>query len=557
MNFHSKKKLRREFQDFYMISSLPTMRIGLFLTLVLFTCFVIFNYIFFPDSPEQFYYQRFGIISPVLVISILVTYFRPLYKWLHLIYIFLNLLVCVAIFNVGIHSDFSQPGSEYYYTWVMLVVIGLFVFYRMPFYTNVIIGLIQITAFIAATIFNHTLAQKPFFFYNNLFFVFAIYSIGFILAFMFRTLNWKNFLHQKAISKNNLQLQEEINERKQAVVALQLSETQYHNTIDSIPDWIFVVDRNFHVIILNSSLKYGHIGSGQVANTSGKSIDEILPFMPSDTIDELNYVFDQGKILVTEEKISFIDTDVHMEIRKVPIFNDRDVIQVMTILRDRSKEKEVEALKQKNAEQKEIMLREIHHRVKNNLAIVISLLNLQLRNNTDQGLVRIIRDIEMRIRSMALIHEHLYRGENLDRIPLATYLHSLATIITSTFSGHRVNLVTSLDVTDVSIEIALPIGLITNELLTNAYKYAFPRHQDGEIQIHLNKAADDQLTLMIKDNGVGLPDSFSMDSEKSLGMFIVKLLVQQLDGNIDYSGRNGTSFTIQFRNLLVKRQVFL
>ena len=250
----------------------------------------------------------------------------------------------------------------------------------------------------------------------------------------------------------------------------------------------------------------------------------------------------------------FLKKVATVSVRKVPIYKDHEVIQVMTILRDRSKEKEVEELKHKNAEQKEIMLREIHHRVKNNLAIVISLLNLQLRNNSDPELIRIIRDIEMRIRSMALIHEHLYRSENLDRIPLASYLHSLATIITGTFSGHRINIVTSLDPTDVSIETALPLGLIANELLTNAFKYAFPQHNDGEIQVHLHKESSDDFRLTIRDNGVGLPASFSMDSEKSLGMFIVKLLVEQLDGEIAISRLNGTAFTIRFRNLLVKKQ---
>jgi len=212
----------------------------------------------------------------------------------------------------------------------------------------------------------------------------------------------------------------------------------------------------------------------------------------------------------------------------------------------------VEELKQRNAEQKEIMLREIHHRVKNNLAIVISLLNLQLRNNTYPGLKRIISDIEMRIRSMALIHEHLYRSENLEMIPLASYVHSLATIISSTFSGHRVTLDLSLEPVEVSIETALPIGLITNELITNAFKYAFPDHGSGIIQIRLKKGEDSAHTLMIRDDGIGLPDTFSLDSENSLGMFIVRLLVEQLDGKLVIEKDHGTIFTIHFRNLTVK-----
>ncbi|MCX6268834.1 MAG: ATP-binding protein [Bacteroidetes bacterium] len=547
------QELRKEFREFFMISSLPGMRIGLFLTLIMFSCFALFNVLVFPNSPEQLYYNRFWIISPVMVLSIIVTYIKPLHKWLHLVYIILNLLICVAVFYVGINSDLSNKGSEYYYAWVMLVIIGLFVFYKMPFLTVLIIGFLQIAAFTLANILNHTLAMHPFFFFNNLFFVVAIYSIGFMMAYMFKNLNRKNFLHQKALSKNNLQLLQEIKERKMAVDAFQRSEIQYHNTLDSIPDWIYVVDREFRIVIINSALKDGHLHNGVPVDVVGKLITEVYPFITSATLGELQNVFDHGAMLVTGQKMSFNHTDVYMEVRKVPIYKDREVIQVMTILRDRSKEKEVEELKQKNSEQKEIMLREIHHRVKNNLAIVISLLNLQLRNNTDSDLHRIIRDIEMRIRSMALIHEHLYRSENLDRIPLASYLHSLATIITGTFSGNRINLVTSLEPTDVSIETALPVGLIANELLTNAFKYAFPNQQFCEIQVHLHKENNEVFALKISDNGVGLPDSFSLDSEKSLGMFIVKLLVEQLDGEIEISRQNGTSFTIRFRNLLLKK----
>jgi two-component sensor histidine kinase/PAS domain-containing protein len=540
-----------------MISSLPAMRIGLFLTLIMFISFALFNIIFFPNSPEQLYYQQFWVVSPVMALAIITTYLKPLYKWLHAIYIVLNLLVGVAVFYVGVNSELSLKGSEYYYAWVMLVVIGLFVFFQMPFRTIVILGIIQVGAFAFANILNHTFSLRPFFFYNNFFFVVAIYGIGFMMAYMFRTLNWRNFLHQKALSKNNLHLLEEIKERKQAVDAFQRSETQYHTTLDSIPDWIYVVDRDFRIVIINSSLKDGHFDNDLPVDVAGKHLTEVYPFITTETINELQYVFDHGVMLVSGQKMTIKNSDIYFEIRKVPIYKDKSVIQVMTILRDRSKEREVEELKQKNSEQKEIMLREIHHRVKNNLAIVISLLNLQLRNNSDPELRRIMRDIELRIRSMALIHEHLYRSENLEKIPLADYLQSLATIITGTFSGHRINIITHLEPTDISIETALPLGLIANELLTNAFKYAFPNHQEGQIEVLLHKVNDEEYCMMIKDNGVGLPLSFSLDSEKSLGMFIVRLLVEQLDGRIEITRQNGTAFAILFRNILSNKKISL
>jgi two-component sensor histidine kinase len=244
---------------------------------------------------------------------------------------------------------------------------------------------------------------------------------------------------------------------------------------------------------------------------------------------------------------------LHAEITRVPILKDGKVTKVILMIRDRSKESEIEDLKRRSTEQKEVLLREIHHRVKNNLAIVISLLNFQLRNNSNTELTRMIIDIQMRIRSMALIHEHLYRSENLDRIPLAAYIESLTYMIITTFSGHRINLVKKLDQMDVSIETALPIGLIINELLTNAFKYAFPGGAEGEITLTLIKLEDEMCALVVEDNGVGLPVTSSMDSEKSLGLYIVRLLVEQLDGTVEIVRGKGTSFRIRFRNLLPRK----
>jgi two-component sensor histidine kinase/PAS domain-containing protein len=549
----SKKVIKEEFQRHYLISSLPSMRLGFYVTLILFLCFALFNLLVFHDTPEFHFFTRFGVIIPVMVISIVVTYFRPLYKWLKTIFIFLNLATGVGVFIVGLSSSPLAEGYVYYYSWVMLVVIGVFSFFRLPFFTLISIGAFQVMAFILANIFNRTYNLNPFIFFNNLFFVIGVYSIGIIMALMFRRLYWKNFLHKKALSENYRKLLNEIDERKQAGKLLQQSEFLYINTLNSIPDWLYVVDKEIRFVMLNSSLQEEHFRQGFSINCIGKKLTKVYPFIQTSTLDEINLVFKTGEIVIGEQQFYLGDKTIYGETRKVPIFKDNKVIQVMIIMRNRSKEKEIEELKQKNIEQKEIMLREIHHRVKNNLAIVVSLLDLQLRNNSDPELIRIIRDVEMRIRSMALIHEHLYRSENLDMIPLASYLQSLSEIILSTFSGSRINLITSFDPLDVNIELALPLGLIANELLTNAFKYAFPLYHTGDIEIHLRKAHDNGYTLIVKDNGVGLPPSFSMDSDKSLGMFIVRLLVEQINGKIDISRQNGTTFTICFKEMIVTK----
>ncbi|MEI6174034.1 MAG: histidine kinase dimerization/phosphoacceptor domain -containing protein [Bacteroidota bacterium] len=546
MSEFSRKELKAEFQSHYMNSSLSSMRLGLYVSLILFLLFVFFNLIFFRNSPEYHSYLRFGIIAPVIIISISVTYFRSLYKWLSPIFIFLNLIIGLGILVVGMETSPIRGENEYYFAWVMLVVIGFFTFFRVPFYTLISIGAFQVMMFMLATFLNGTYKLNPFGFFNDFFFVIAIYSIGLIMALMFRILHWKNFLHKKALSENYRKLLQETEDRKIVAKSLQQSEFLYINTLNSIPDWLYVVDTDLRFVMLNSSLQEEHLRQGFPINCIGKKITKVYPFIQATTIDEINRVFKTGEIVVSEQQFFLRDKTIYGETRKVPIFKDNQVIQVMTIMRNRSKEREVEELKQKNVEQKEIMLKEIHHRVKNNLAIVVSLLNLQLHNNSDPELSRIILDVEMRIRSMALIHEHLYRSENLEMIPLPSYLQSLSEIIASTFNRHKVTLITNFDSMEVTIELALPLGLIANELLTNAYKYAFPIHNDGVIEIQLQKENGNGCAMIIKDHGVGLPPEFTMDAGKSLGMFIVKLLVEQINGKIEILNNGGATFIIRF-----------
>ncbi len=545
-----KNDLNREFLQFYLSSSLPLMKVGLIITLALFILFAVFNRVMYPGLPETKFYLRFGLIGPFIVTAVVAIYIPALKRFLSTIFIVLNLTTCGVIFYVGQSATLSQPGYQHYSSWVMLVIIGFFTFHRLRFRTLTVIGALMVLSYTLATIINGTLAGNSYAFHSNLFFVIAVYSLGFFMAFTIEKLNWKNFIHKRTLSENYKKLLAETRERKDAVEALRSSEHQYHQTLDSIPDWIYVLDKEMKFVMLNSFLEEEHLRQGFPINCIGKKINKVYPYIPATTLDEINHVFKTGEILIGEQQLFLRDRTIYGETRKVPIFRDNEVIQVMIIMRNRSKEKEIEELKQKNIDQKETLLREIHHRVKNNLAIVVSLLNLQLRNNSDPELRRIIRDIEMRIRSMALIHEHLYRSDNLDRIPLDSYLRSLASIIMGTFSGHKVNLITDLDPAEVSIETALPLGLITNELLTNAFKYAFPIQHQGEITIRLRKGEGDSLTLTVTDNGIGLPENFNMETQTSLGMFIIRLLVEQLDAKIVHRNDHGTSFTMQFRNLI-------
>jgi PAS domain S-box-containing protein len=350
----------------------------------------------------------------------------------------------------------------------------------------------------------------------------------------------------------------DITARKHAELAIQESEEKFRSIVQSSPTAMhfYRLENDDRLVLTGANPVADRIIGLNHQELLGKTIEEAFPNLAKTEIPDMYKRVARGKIGHQSFEIEYKDERFSGFYQVFVFCTTPGGIAVDFI--DISARKRSEEMTQRNAEQKEILLREIHHRVKNNLAIVISLLNFQMRRNDDPELARMIRDIQLRIRSMALIHEHLYKSENLDRIPLASYAQSLSAIILSAFSGQNIKLSTNLDAIDVSIETALPIGLILNELLTNAFKYAFPKNSEGTIEINLLREEGENCTLTVKDNGVGLPDSFSLESELSLGMYIIRLLTEQLDGSVEIEGKNGTSFIIRFRNILTKpRDKFL
>jgi len=183
-------------------------------------------------------------------------------------------------------------------------------------------------------------------------------------------------------------------------------------------------------------------------------------------------------------------------------------------------------------ERKEALLREVHHRVKNNLAVICSLLYLQSTHTDDKESVQIFRDMENRVHSMALVHETLYDSENLARVNFAEYANALAKDILSSHRGPgtAICLKSDLEPVIMSMDLAVPCGLILNELVSNALKHAFPDGAAGEIRMTLHSGPQGICVLRVEDSGVGIPASLDVDRNKSLGLRLVKSLTKQIRG---------------------------
>jgi len=231
------------------------------------------------------------------------------------------------------------------------------------------------------------------------------------------------------------------------------------------------------------------------------------------------------------------------------IHNETDKLsKLVGTFQDITERKTVEEKIKATLKEKETLLHEIHHRVKNNLTVVSSLLKLQANGMDDERLKEALKESQNRIYAMSAVHETLHGSENLSEIDLKNYLSKITNSIFQTYSTDRgkVKLSCNLDDSQISLNQAYPLGLTINELISNSLKYAFPDDRKGEITVTM-KNLDKQLELIVKDDGVGIPEELDWKNSKSLGLKLVKTLVEnQLDGSIDMENKNGTKFTIKF-----------
>jgi PAS domain S-box-containing protein len=230
------------------------------------------------------------------------------------------------------------------------------------------------------------------------------------------------------------------------------------------------------------------------------------------------------------------------------VMNYRGKPAVLSINRDITGRKHAEQQIKRSLKEKEIMLKEIHHRVKNNLQIISSLLDLQADTLSDTNVFQAFQDSKNRIRSMALVHENLYQSGDLARIDTEDYIKSVVDYFFSSYGQLEDRIVPIIHVENISLDMdtAVPIGLILTELLGNALKHAFLPGQKGRLTVRFRSQGKSSLILMVRDNGVGLPEKMDLKAPKSLGLQLVTLLTRQLGGAIEVERRSGTAFKVTF-----------
>lgn len=341
----------------------------------------------------------------------------------------------------------------------------------------------------------------------------------------------------------------DITEGRWAWRALQQSEKKYRGLFENANDAIFILD---------SSLNYKDVNKKAV-EVSGYQRKELLKMNIFDIIPPELHMMSKlefqklskfgfyekftGKIIRKDGRL------IDVEINSSAIKDGDKVIGSRDILRDITERKLNEEKIKESLKEKEVLLKEVHHRVKNNMQIISSLLRLQSGYLIDRKNIEIFKECQNRILSMSLVHEKLYNSRDFTKIDIKDYVVDLTTGLLYSGKSNGGNIVLNIVVDDVllGVNAAIPFGLILNELVTNCIKHAFPNGRKGEIRIYLHETDDGKIELIVRDDGVGIPEGIDFRKTESFGLYLVTILAEeQLKGKIYLTRNGGTEFRIKF-----------
>lgn len=336
-------------------------------------------------------------------------------------------------------------------------------------------------------------------------------------------------------------------ERRRVEEELQLSRQFTALVLAAIPDPVFVKDSSHRFVQVNEALcaMLGQPADAIIgkADVDFVSRDEAVVFVERD-----NLVLETGQPDLYEERLTDSQGQTHILVTRKGLFVDpKGNRYIVGVIRDVTSDKIRERQLRDSLLEKEVLLKEVHHRVKNNLQIISSLLFLQKDTVNDPAIQTIFEESRNRIASMALIHEELYRSGDLARVDLKEYLERLAPKVVQSLRGSKsIGFALNLAECRVSVDKAIPFGLAINELLTNAVKHGFANRDAGNIRVALTCEAG-MILAVVEDDGVGLPPGFHPDAVRSLGMQLVVQLTRQLRGGLTFgSSPQGAAFRLTF-----------
>jgi PAS domain S-box-containing protein len=369
------------------------------------------------------------------------------------------------------------------------------------------------------------------------------------------------YLHVESISQNMIHVPNiegivvtthPIQQRKEMEDTLRESEAKYRTLFETDPNYTLLIGTDGIIQDVNKATS--DITGLSREELIGKHFIELELAIPEDIpvyVENITRILKGEQIKPFESQFRDKNGKIRWGfITLTPIIKDKGISSIMAIISDFTSIKIAENRLTNTLKEKENLLREIHHRVNNNMQIISSLLNLQTKYVEDEEAVNVLKESQNRVKSMAMIHEKLYMSDDIAHINFVDYIQSLVKNLFYSYNVENTNIKPKLEVEDITLnmETAIPCGLIISETVSNSLKYAFPNKMKGEIFISL-KSNDDKYELIIRDNGVGLPEEIDFNNLETFGLLLVNNLTEQIDGELTINRSPGTEFKIKFKEL--------
>lgn len=350
-----------------------------------------------------------------------------------------------------------------------------------------------------------------------------------------------------------------ITRRKQAEDALRESERKYRDLVELLPLSVFETDEKGNYAFANPAA-FETFGYTTEDIKSGMNIMQVV--IPEDQVrvmENFGRVIDGEKLGGMEYTVKKKDGSFHPIIVHVdPIIHNDKFKGLRGVIVDISELKDTENKLKASVKEKDMLIKEIHHRVKNNMQIISSLLSLQKQFIDDEEFIDLLQESQNRVKSMAMIHEKLYQSNDLIHINVSEYIKGLVLDLFNSYNIQKEQIKLNIEVEDFSmgIETAVPCGLIISELISNSLKYAFPEGKKGKVYVGLKTLNDKgKYELKISDNGIGLQDQIDLQKTNTLGLQLVNILTKQLNGLILINREYGTEFKIIFKELDYNKRI--
>ena len=344
----------------------------------------------------------------------------------------------------------------------------------------------------------------------------------------------------------------DITERKDIEAALRVSETRFRELADSLPQIVFETDYTGTILFLNR-IGLRVLGLTQEDLARAVHLSDVFRKQEKPDLEDFFNSLRDGMVRSRHREFSIVNaegTAVPVLVHASPNLSKNVPLGIRGIATDISDQKAQEELIRKSLEEKVMLIKEVHHRVKNNMQVISAILSLQADCLEDESTSQVLRECRNRIISMALIHENLYQSTDFLQIDFTEYIENLLANISSIFGPRAAQITfrTEVSARKMDIDTAIPCGMIISELVNNSLKYAFPDNREGEIAVCITDYDDGMCTIRISDDGVGLPEGFTLDQSTPLGLHLVNMLaIKQLRGTLDVKSNAGVTYTITFK----------